>query len=130
MIGEEVKTSDGLVLKQLPEHLRYSFLGDNETNPVIISSYLTKEEEQKLLEVLRQHQFAFAESIPDIKGISPSIYMHKILMEDDYKPTVEHQRRLNPAMKEVMKKEVLKWLNAGFIYTISYSFGSIQFRSF
>ena len=42
-------------------------------------------------------------------------------MEDDYKPSVEHQRRLNPAMKEVVKKEVLKWLNAGFIYTISNS---------
>ena len=40
-------------------------------------------------------------------------------MEDEYKPSVEHQRRLNPAMKEVVKKEVLKWLNAGFIYTIS-----------
>ena len=45
--------------------------------------------------------------------------MHKILMEDNYKPTIEHQRRLNPAMKEIVKKEVLKWLNAGFIYAIS-----------
>ena len=53
VIGEEVKTSDGLVLKQLPEHLRYSFLGANGTKPVITSSDLTKEEEQKLLEVLR-----------------------------------------------------------------------------
>ena len=119
VIEEEVKTSDGLVLKQLPEHLRYSFLGDDETKPVIISSDLTKEEELKLLEVLRQHQSAFAWSISDIKGISPSICMHKILMEDDYKPTIEHQRRLNPAMKEIVKKKVLKWLNAGFIYAIS-----------
>ena len=58
VIGEEVKTSDGLVLKQLPEHLRYSFLGDDETKPVIISSDLTKEEELKLLEVLSKHQSA------------------------------------------------------------------------
>ena len=104
VIEEEVKTSDGLVLKQLPEHLRYSFLGDNETNLVIIVSELTKEEEQKPIEVLRHHQSTFAWSISDIKGISPSICMHKILMEDDYKPSVEHQRRLNPAMKEVVKK--------------------------
>ena len=89
---------------------------------MIISSDLTKEEEQKLLEVLCQHQSTFAWSMSYIKGISPSICMHKILMEDDYKPNVEHQRRLNSAMKEVVKNEVLKWLNAGLIYVISNSF--------
>ena len=56
---------------------------------------------------------AFAWSINDIKGISPSIYMHKILMEDNVQLSIKHQRRLNPIMKEVVKKEVLKWLNAG-----------------
>ena len=45
--------------------------------------------------------------------------MHKILLEENARPTVEHQRRLNPVMKEVVRKEVLKWLNAGFIYAIS-----------
>ena len=45
--------------------------------------------------------------------------MHKILLEENAKLSVEHQRRLNPVMKEVVKKEVLKWLNAGFIYAIS-----------
>ena len=45
--------------------------------------------------------------------------MHKILMEEDAKTSIEHQRRLNLVMKEVVKKEVLKWLNAGFIYVIS-----------
>jgi hypothetical protein len=45
--------------------------------------------------------------------------MHKILLEDEVKPTVEHQRRLNPTMKEVVRKEVLKWLDAGVIYPIS-----------
>ena len=47
--------------------------------------------------------------------------MHKILLEDNAKTSIEHQRRLNPIMKEVVIKEVLKWLNAGFIYAISYS---------
>ena len=45
--------------------------------------------------------------------------MHKILLEENAKPSVEHQRRLNPVMKEVVRKEVLKWLNVGFIYSIS-----------
>ena len=54
----------------------------------------------------------------DLKGISPSICMHKILLEENGKTSIEHQRRLNPVIKEVVKKEVLKWLNAGFIYAI------------
>ena len=45
--------------------------------------------------------------------------MHKILLDDNAKTSIEHQRRLNPVMKEVIRKEVLKWLNAGFIYAIS-----------
>ena len=45
--------------------------------------------------------------------------MHKILMEENAKTLIEHQRRINPVMKEVVKKEVLRWLNLGFIYAIS-----------
>ena len=74
--------------------------------------------ERELLLVLKRNMGAFAWCIDDIKGISPSICMHKILMEDETKPTVEHQQRLNPAMKDVVKNEVLKWLNDGFIYAI------------
>ena len=57
--------------------------------------------------------------IEDLKGINPSICMHKIPLEENTKTSIEHQRRLNPVMKEVVRKEVLKYLNAGFIYTIS-----------
>ena len=77
--------------------------------------------EVKLLGVLEWNSEAFAWSVEGIKGISPSICMHIILMEEDHAPSIEHQRRLNPAMKEVVKKEVLKWLQAGFIYAISHS---------
>ena len=45
--------------------------------------------------------------------------MHRILMEDDHKPSIEHERRLNPNMQEVVKKEILKLLKAGIIYPIS-----------
>ena len=55
----------------------------------------------------------------DIKGISPTICVHKILLEDDAKPVIEGQRRLNPNMKEVVKKEVIKLLDSGIIYPIS-----------
>ena len=81
---------EGLVLKQLPEHLRYAFLDSQSEFLVIISSSLSQVEEKKLLEVLQRHKGALAWSISDIKGISPTICMHKILMEKCYKPSIEH----------------------------------------
>ena len=112
-------SEEGLVLKELPSHLKYAYLELPKNKPVIISARISDVEEQRLLEILRKHKESIAWSIEDLKGISPSICMHKILLEENAKPTVEHQRRLNPVMKEVVRKEVLKWLNAGFIYAIS-----------
>ena len=112
-------SEEGLVLKELPSHLKYVYLEPPQRKPVIISARLSDEEEQKLLKILKKHKEFIAWSIEELKGISPSICMHKILLEETSKPTVEHQRRLNPVMKEVVKKEVLKLLNAGFIYAIS-----------
>ena len=106
-------------MKELPSHLKYEFLEPEKRKPVIISAALTEAEEQKLLEILRKYKEAIAWSIKDLKGISPSICMHKILLNENAKTSIEHQRRLNPVMKEVFIKEVLKWLNAGFIYAIS-----------
>ena len=106
-------------MKELPSHLKYEFLEPEKRKPVIISAVLTEAEEQKLLVILRKYKEAIVWSIEDLKGISPSICMHKILLEDNAKTSIEHQRRLNPVMKEVVRKEVLKWLNAGFIYAIS-----------
>ncbi|CAL2252689.1 unnamed protein product [Prunus armeniaca] len=108
-----------LELKPLPEHLKYAYLGAAETLPVIIAADLTHTEEDKLLRVLRKYQDALGWTIADIKGISPALCMHRILMEDDVKPTVDAQRRLNPIMKEVVRSEVMKLLDAGMIYPIS-----------
>ena len=126
-VAEENKSLEGLILKELPEHLKYAFLQPEKGKPVIISAGLVRLEEQKLLETLRKYKEAIAWFIEDLKGISPSIYMHKILLEEDARTSVDHQRRLNPVMKEVVRKEVLKWLNAGFLYV----FGKItQFPIF
>ncbi|KAJ9183342.1 hypothetical protein P3X46_007207 [Hevea brasiliensis] len=83
-------------LKLLPEHLKYVHLGDNETLPVIISSNLTKIQEDRLIRVLRVHKEAIGWTITDINGISPSVCMHRILLEDEAKPSREAQRRLHP----------------------------------
>ena len=78
-------------------------------------------EEEKLLRVLRDHKNVIGWSLADLKGIRPSMCMHRILLEDGHKLSVEAQRRLNPTMKEVVRKEELKWLDAGVIYPISNS---------
>ncbi|CAN6695643.1 unnamed protein product [Malus baccata var. baccata] len=108
-----------LELKSIPEYLKYAFFGEEETLPVIISSQLTAEEMEKLIRVLNDHKTAIAWSITDIKGINPATCMHKILLEEGAKPTREAQRRLNPLMMEVVKKEVIKLLDVGIIYPIS-----------
>ncbi|KAL0345079.1 UNVERIFIED_CONTAM: Retrovirus-related Pol polyprotein from transposon opus [Sesamum radiatum] len=108
-----------LELKPLPSHLKYIFLGEDETLPVIISSDLTGLQEEKLKRVLRENIKAIGWSIADIRGISPVTCTHKILMEEGHKPKAQPQRRLNPNMQEVVKKEILKWLAAGIIYPIS-----------
>ena len=105
----------------LPTHLRNAYLGESSTLPVIISTSLTTVEEEKLLRVLRDHKVAIEWSLADLKRICPSMCMHRILLEDGHKPSVEAQRRLNPTMKDVVRKEVLNWLDAGVIYPISNS---------
>ena len=87
--------------------------------PVIIASDLSSTQEEKLLQILREHKEAIGWSIADIKGISPSVVMHKIHLEDNAKTSREAQRHLNPAMKEVVRAEVLKLLDVGVIYPIS-----------
>ncbi|KAK8556306.1 hypothetical protein V6N12_002714 [Hibiscus sabdariffa] len=108
-----------LELKPLLEQLKYAYLGSDNTLPVIISSKLQPEQKNKLIDMLRRHKKALGWTIADIKGISPTISMHKILLEDGHKLTVDAQRRLNLAIEDVVRKEILKWLNAGIIYPIS-----------
>ena len=85
--------------KPLPSHLKYAYLGTTSTLPVIISASLEDIEEDKLLRVLRDHKNALRWSLADLKGIRTSMCMHRILMEDGHKPSVEAQRRLNSTMK-------------------------------
>ncbi|GKA26825.1 reverse transcriptase domain-containing protein [Tanacetum coccineum] len=93
-----------LELKELPEHLEYAFLQENNQLLVVISSALSSVEKTRLLEFLRNHKGAIAWSITDIKGIDSSFCTHKILMEDKFKPSIQPQRRVNPNIKEMLKR--------------------------
>ncbi|GJS35135.1 reverse transcriptase domain-containing protein [Tanacetum coccineum] len=124
---EELKTAKSsiddppeLELKDLPSHLEYAFLEGTDKLPVIIAKNLKEDEKvAALLKVIKSHKLAIAWKISDIKGIGPSFCTYKILMEDDFKPAVQHQRRVNPKIHEVIKEEVIKLLDAGLIYPIS-----------
>ncbi|GKC75223.1 reverse transcriptase domain-containing protein, partial [Tanacetum coccineum] len=107
-----------LELKDLPSHLEYVFLEGTDKLPVIISKELKDEEKDALLKVIKSHKRAITWKIFDIKGIDPSFCTHKILMEDDFKPTIQRQRRVNLKIHEVIKKEVIKLLDAGLINPI------------
>nr|GFA10261.1 reverse transcriptase domain-containing protein [Tanacetum cinerariifolium] len=106
-------------LKDLPPHLEYAFLEGDDKLPVIIAKYLSVEEKTALITFLKSHKQAITWKLSDIKGINPEFCTHKILMEEDFELAVQHQRRVNPKIHDVIKQEVIKLLEAGLIYPIS-----------
>ena len=87
--------------------------------PVIIASDLKEQQVESLVKVLKRFKRAIGWTIVDIIGIPPGICSHKIQLMRYHKPSIEHQRHLNPHMQEVVKKEIIKWLDAGVIYPIT-----------
>ncbi|GJT90580.1 reverse transcriptase domain-containing protein [Tanacetum coccineum] len=90
-----------LDMKPFPKHLEYAFLEENSLLPVVISALLEQNEKEQLVSVLKNHKEAFAWKTSDIPRISPSFCKHKINLEDDVKPVIQRQSRLNSNMKEV-----------------------------
>ncbi|KAL4010508.1 hypothetical protein IC575_030005 [Cucumis melo] len=109
----------GIELKTLPPHLKYIFLGKKNTFLVIISRELNQKQEERLIEVLKKKKQAIGWTLDDIKGISPTFCMHRIILEEGAKDKIQPQRRLNPTLKEVVMKEVLKLKDVGIIYPVS-----------
>ncbi|GKC35334.1 DNA-directed DNA polymerase [Tanacetum coccineum] len=106
-------------LKDLPHHLEYAYMHGDRSFPIIISSELSEKEKISLLQVLEKRKGTIAWKMSDIKGISPSYCTHKILMEDDFKPFIQPQRRLNPKVQDVVKNEIVKLIDSSLIYPIS-----------
>nr|GFC56686.1 reverse transcriptase domain-containing protein [Tanacetum cinerariifolium] len=78
-------------LKELPPHLEYAFLGDNEKWSVIITKDLSSNEKTALINVLKTQKKAIAWKLTDIKGIDLEFCSHKILLEEDNLPKVQSQ---------------------------------------
>ncbi|RDX85347.1 hypothetical protein CR513_33492, partial [Mucuna pruriens] len=104
--------SPPIELKSLPDHLKYTYLDNDQQFPIIITNNLHREQEEKLL----QHKKVIGWRLSDLLGINPSICMHKILMEEETCPIRKQQRRLNPTILDVVKKEVMKLLTIRIIY--------------
>nr|GEU59986.1 reverse transcriptase domain-containing protein [Tanacetum cinerariifolium] len=115
----EVDEPPVVELKDLPPYLEYTFLEGDDKLPVIIAKDLSVEEKTALITVLMSHKRAIAWKLSDIKGIDLEFYTRKILMEEDFEQAVQHQRRVNPNIHDVIKQEVIKLLEAGLIYPIS-----------
>lgn len=105
-------------LKSLPNHLKYTSLEENDTLLVIISTHLKAEGEKVLMKMLKCHKKAIGWTLANIQGISPSYCMHKIRLKEGHADVIQYQRKLNHVMKEVVKKETIKWLDARVIYPI------------
>ena len=103
----------------MPDTPKYAYLDEKKIYPVIISANLSEHEEDRLLKTLKKHRAAIGYTLDDLKGISPTLCQRKINMEEDAKPVRDHQRRPNPKMKEVVRKEILKLLEAGIIYPVA-----------
>ena len=106
-------------IKPLPSTLKYGFLDHQCANPMIISSQLDQDQEERLLAVLRGRKEAIRWNLSHLKGIDPSLCTHCIFLKEDSRPSREAQRRPNPKVWDVVKDEILKWLNAGIIYPTS-----------
>lgn len=106
-------------MKLLPQDLKYAYLGDAETFLVVISTHLEKDQEAKLIHILKQHRSAIAWNVADIKGINLHLWTHYIYSEENVKPSRQMHHRLNHTMQEVIRAEVLKLLDVGITYPIS-----------
>ena len=90
-------------LKPLPNSLKYVFLGPKRRF-LIISYFLCYDQKKELIYVLSDHKGGIGWLVTDLKGISPTICMHRIHLEDDAKPIRKMQHRMNPHIKEVIQK--------------------------
>nr|GEX77235.1 reverse transcriptase domain-containing protein [Tanacetum cinerariifolium] len=106
-VKSSIEEPPEIELKDLPSHLEYAYLEGVDKLPVIIVKDLKDNEKAALLKVIKSHKRAIAWKITDIKGIDPRFCTHKIFMEENYKPVVKSQRRVNPKIHENLPFELM-----------------------
>jgi hypothetical protein len=84
-----------------------------------INAKLNSSQQKHLIEILRKHSSAFAWDYTDMKGIHPNLCTHHIYLKENSRPIQQPQRRMNSALKDIIKGELQKLLDVNFIYPIS-----------
>ena len=110
-----------LDLNALPPHLVYVFMERDDTLTVIVAPDFSLQHVECLVEVLKRFKRAIGLTVVDIIGNSPGICSNNIKIMPDHKPSIEHLRRLNPPMQQLVKKVIIKWFVVRVIYLIAYS---------
>ncbi|GJT30832.1 reverse transcriptase domain-containing protein [Tanacetum coccineum] len=111
-----LEVDGSLLCSRVWGHSPYESLHSDPSPSLNQESYLTRNQKE-LLKVCKSCRILSIYEPPE--GINPEFCSHKILMKEDYEPAVQHQRRVNPKIHDVIKKEVEKLLDAGLIYPIS-----------
>ena len=112
MTNPSSEPSSSLELKALPAHLKYVYLGEQETFPVIVASHLNDRQED-LKAILRKHKEAIGWTMTDVKGLSPTIVQHRIHLNEDATPKRDPQ-----IMQEAVHAEIVKLLDNGIILSL------------
>ena len=89
MVKEERSTPPQVDRKMFPSSLKYAYLGENETYPVIVNAELNNTQLDELIALIKNFKKVIVYSIDDITGISPSFFMHKIFLHDDHATSIE-----------------------------------------
>lgn len=113
-----IKEAPKIEIKSLPSHLKYAFFGDDDTLPIILSTCLYDVPVKKALTIRKRRKKVIRWNMSDIQNINPTFYIHKITMEEDDEMSFQYLERLILMIKEVVRKEVIKWLDAGVVYPI------------
>jgi len=95
-----IESSLSLELKTLPQHLKYAYLGEQETLSIIVASDLTDGQEENLMTILRKHRKAIGLTMTDIKGLSLAIVQHRIPLNEEAKSKRDLQCRLDLSYKK------------------------------
>ena len=88
---------------------------DEEPKIIKIESQLTEDEVQQYKDLMLEFIDVFVWSYMDLKEMPPEIVQHTILLFPDTKPIRQLQRRMKPRMQLIVKVELERLLQAGFI---------------
>lgn len=111
-----IEIAHTLETKPPPSHLKNAYMDDSNTLPVVMSFIFSNMKEEKLIRVLKEYKRANGQIMVDTKGMRPFVCMHDIILEENQKSLIEHQRLLNPLMKKLMNKEIFNWLLSEIVY--------------